>query len=84
MTKEYMQQPLPGGYDGPGEVQAIMNRGDIMFWHHWMVHGSSTNCSVKIRQAVIARFHSTKHGQAMLADDGGDLVLAFSGNRGVR
>ena len=36
-----------------------------------MVHASSINCSDTVRQAVIARFHSTKYGLALLSDDGG-------------
>ena len=47
------------------------------FWHHWMVHASSINCSDTVRQAVIARFHSTKYGLALLSDDGG---VASDGN----
>ena len=42
-----------------------------------MVHASSINCSDTVRQAVIARFHSTKYGLALLSDDGG---VASDGN----
>ncbi len=41
------------------------------FWHHWCVHASAYNGSDKVRQAVIARFHSTLPGFPLLWDDGG-------------
>jgi hypothetical protein len=29
------QAYLPGGYDGGPPVEAVMRKGDVMFWHHW-------------------------------------------------
>ena len=44
---------------------------DLLIWHHWCVHSSSTNRSDRIRQAVIARFHTTRFGEEQLTDAGG-------------
>ena len=41
-------------------------RGDLLIWHHWCVHASSTNTSDRVRQAIITfyitRFHTTAFG----------------------
>ena len=40
-------------------------------WHHWTVHSTSANLSDNVREGIIARFHTTVHGDAMQLDDGG-------------
>jgi hypothetical protein len=40
-------------------------------WHHWTVHSTSANLSGRVREAIIARFHTTKFGDEMQSDDGG-------------
>ena len=36
-----------------------MEAGDVLLWHHFMVHQGSENRSTNIRQALIARWHNT-------------------------
>ena len=35
LSVEYMKAVVPGGYDGAGPQEAVMNRGDVLIWHHW-------------------------------------------------
>ena len=64
-------------YDGAGPQEAVMNRGDVLIWHHWCAHSGSPNGLDSIRQLFVARFHSTTHTQELLVDDGG---VATDGN----
>ena len=77
MSEKYMREFMPGGYDGGEPHEACMRKGDVMFWHHWCVHASTYNGSDRVRQAVIARFHSTLPNHPLLHDDGG---VASDGN----
>ena len=71
MTAEYMASVCPGGYDGGEPVEAVMQKGDVMIWHHWCVHASSENRSDRVRQAIITRFHTTRWGEEQQRDAGG-------------
>ena len=48
-----------GGYEGGPPIEATMEAGDVLLWHHFMVHQGSENRSTNIRQALIARWHNT-------------------------
>eukprot|EP01043_Picozoa_sp_COSAG02_P035651 COSAG02_NODE_2566_length_8519_cov_3.109857_2_plen_408_part_00 len=48
-----------GGYEGGPPIEATMDAGDVLLWHHFLVHQGSANHSTKIRQALIARWHNT-------------------------
>eukprot|EP01045_Picozoa_sp_COSAG04_P017944 COSAG04_NODE_1625_length_6126_cov_7.367679_5_plen_89_part_00 len=41
MSESYMRQHMPGGYDGGEPHEAVMKKGDAMFWHHWCVRECS-------------------------------------------
>ncbi len=70
MTAEYMNSALPGSYDGMPH-EAVMQKGDVLIWHHWCVHASSSNHSDRVRQAIITRFHTTRWGNEQRTDAGG-------------
>jgi hypothetical protein len=69
LSAEYMEAVLD--YDGAGPQEAVMDRGDVLIWHHWCAHSGSPNGLDSIRQLFVARFHSTAHTQELLVDDGG-------------
>lgn len=70
MTADYMNSALPGSYDSAPH-EAVMQKGDVLIWHHWCVHASSTNYSDRVRQAIITRFHTTRWGHEQMTDAGG-------------
>ena len=69
MSADFMAQACGGYTEAPHE--AVMNAGDLLIWHHWCVHASSTNSSDRVRQAIITRFHTTQFGEEQRTDAGG-------------
>jgi ectoine hydroxylase-related dioxygenase (phytanoyl-CoA dioxygenase family) len=69
MSAAFMDEACGGYCEIPYE--AVMNAGDVLIWHHWCVHASSTNSSDRIRQAIITRFHTTEFGEQQRNDAGG-------------
>ena len=55
----------------------------IQLWPHVLmppaarcVHASSHHGSARVRQAVVSRFHTTVHGEALMHDAGGVAFVA--------
>ena len=69
MSSQFMDTACGGYQETPHE--AAMNAGDLLIWHHWCVHASSTNTSDRVRQAIITRFHTTAFGDEQRNDAGG-------------